>query len=93
MSPTAMVGRGQGESEARPSTWNIFRIQWLTPLFLHEMPWDFRQPHIYMIVGIVFYPRFCFLSLLVTLPLQASCAIAVPCPRDGSGLHQARVVM
>lgn len=93
MSPTAMAGRGQGESEARPSTWNLFSIQWLTPLFLHEMPWDFRQPHIYMIVGIAFYPRFCFLSLLVTLPLQASCAIAVPCPRDGSGLHQARVVM
>jgi len=67
-------GGGQGESKAEscPSTWNVFKIQWLMPVFLHKMPWTFRQPLIYMIIGIVFYLHFCFLNLLVTLPLQTS---------------------
>lgn len=35
---TAMVGRGNLKAESCPSTWNVFRFQCLTPLFLHKMP-------------------------------------------------------
>lgn len=83
---TEMV-EGDLEAESGPSDWNTFRIQWLTPLFLHKTPWDFRQPHIYMVVGIVFYPHFCFLSLFAALPSQTSILIAAQSPVGGSGLH------
>lgn len=72
MSPTAVVGRGNLKAESCPSALNVFMFQRILPLLLHKTPQDFRQPHAYMIIGIVSSPHFCFLSLLVTVPSLSS---------------------
>ena len=90
-----MAGRGRGESEGRVLSLSLECIQdsvvnatifaqnalgLQTTTYLYDR-WNCLLPH------------FCFLSLLVTLPLQASYVLAAQSPRDGSGLHQARAVI